>query len=101
MPEVVAGSITRWDVVLVFISLITLVGIFVGWFEKLAKPLNALNITNTRLADCVGTLEKQLNKLCEQNEKEHDEIWCAVDCNNKAIQEVDKRVLVIETKESA
>lgn len=100
MPDTIS-TLTRWDIVLVFITLVTLIGIFVGWFEKLAKPLNALNITNTRLADCVCTLEKQLNKLCEQNEKEHNEIWGAVDCNAKAIQEVDKRVLVIETKESA
>lgn len=100
MP-VVANELTRWDIVLVIIALLGVVGILIGWFEKLSKPLTALNITNTRLADCVCTLEKQLTKLVTQNEKEHDEIWEAVGVNAKAIQEVDKRVLVIETKESA
>lgn len=100
MTETIS-NLTKWDVVLVFIALITLIGIFVGWFEKLSKPLNALNITNIKLVDCVSTLEKQLDRLCAQNDKEHGEIWNAVDCNAKAIIEVDKRVLVIETKESA
>ena len=97
MPEGVT-ALTRWDVVLVIITLLTLVGIVIGWFEKLSKPLTALNKTNIELVGCVSTLQKQLDKICDQNCKEHEEIWEAVGENAKAITSVDKRVLVVETK---
>lgn len=96
MPEGVS-ELTKWDIVLVLVTLLTLVGIVIGWFEKLSKPLNALNKTNIELVTCVSMLKTQLDKIVTQNCKEHDEIWEAVGENAKAITAVDKRVVVIET----
>ena len=97
MPEEIS-ALTKWDVVLIIVTLLTLVGIIIGWVERLAKPLNALNTTNIKLVCCVDTLQKQLDKIVDQNCKEHDEIWEAVGENAKAITAVDKRVIAVETK---
>ena len=97
MPEGV-NELTKWDVVLVIVTLLTLIGIVIGWFEKLSKPLKALNDTNIELVTCVAALEKQLDKIVTQNCKEHDEIWEAVGENTKAITAVDRRVVIVETK---
>ena len=97
MPEALS-TLTKWDIVLVIITLLTLIGIVIGWVERLAKPLTALNSTNIKLVGCVDTLQKQLDKIVDQNCKEHDEIWEAVGENAKAITAVDKRVVIVETK---
>lgn len=97
MPEEIS-ALTKWDVVLIIVTLLTLVGIIIGWVERLAKPLNALNNTNIKLVGCVDTLQKQLDKIVDQNCKEHDEIWEAVGENSKAITAVDKRVVAVETR---
>ena len=97
MPEDIS-VLTKWDVILVIVTLLGLVGVIIGWVERLAKPLNALNNTNIKLVGCVDTLQKQLDKIVAQNCKEHDEIWDAVGENAKAITAVDKRVVVVETK---
>ena len=97
MPEEIS-ALTKWDVVLIIVTLLTLVGIIIGWVERLAKPLNALNSTNIKLVGCVDTLQKQLDKIVDQNCKEHDEIWDAVGENAKAITAVNDKVIVIQTK---
>ena len=97
MPEEIS-ALTKWDVVLIIVTLLTLVGIIIGWVERLAKPLNALNNTNIKLVGCVDTLQKQLDKIVDQNCKEHDEIWDAVGENAKAITAVNDKVIVIQTK---
>ena len=98
MPEEISTVLTKWDIFLVIMTVLGLAGIIIGWVERLAKPLNALNTTNIRLVECVDTLKKQLDKIVDQNCKEHDEIWDAVGENAKAITAVDKRVVIVETK---
>lgn len=95
-------QLTQWDVLLVIMTLLGLVGVCISWVEKLTKPMQALNESNIRLADCVHSLEQQLNKFLIQNEKDHDEIWETVNKHDESIakHDTDIAVLKLSNKES-
>lgn len=57
-----------WEIFLGIVALI-------GFFISVSTPLMKLNTSITKLQESVGVLQAAINKIDEDNEKNHKRIW--------------------------
>jgi septal ring factor EnvC (AmiA/AmiB activator) len=83
-----------WGVFGVIAALISF-GVLVG------APLMKLNATITELKTVLDMLRKQFDKMCADNEKEHEAIWDKTEEQDKTLGDHETRISVLEHSKEA
>jgi len=88
--------LSRWDVVLVIVTLLTLFGMIVNWVVRLTKPINALSKTTIQLAKCVEVLNDQLDKHIIQNNKEYEKLLENIEKHDGLLQQHSTDIAILK-----
>lgn len=84
-----------WEIVLGIISLVGLIGTFVGVCVKLVVPLTESIV---RLTDNVRELCDKFNAFGRESAKEHDEIWRHNDEQDRKLEDHAQRLHDLDGK---
>ncbi len=87
---------TEWGVVGVIVVLIGIVGSVLAFAERVNKPVKELTTTAATLTVEIKSLNKRLEKLDCDNEKEHNALWDKAEEHEKILVDHDKRITVLE-----
>lgn len=85
---------TEWGVYGVIASIVAF-GVLVG------APLFKLSGILSELKTVLSALQKQFDKLCVDNEKEHNSMWDKTESQDKILGEHETRITVLEHSKEA
>lgn len=85
---------TEWGVFGVIAALISF-GVLIG------APLLKLSGILAELKTVLGNLQKQFDKMCLDNEKEHEAIWDKTDKHDETLGDHETRISVLEHSKEA
>lgn len=82
---------TQWEVFGVLAALVT-------FALAIGTPIIKLNTSITRLIDRLNNLDEGLEELTTKNSKSHERLWKHNEEQDKAIQEHETRITLLEEK---
>jgi hypothetical protein len=83
--------VTQWEVFGVLAALVT-------FALAIGTPIIKLNTSITRLIDRLNNLDEGLEELTTKNSKSHERLWKHNEEQDKAIQEHETRITLLEEK---
>ena len=81
-----------WGVFGVIVAIVSFLGL-------VGAPLLKLNSNLTKLNVILEVLQKQFDKFCGDNEKEHNTIWTEVEKHEDSLNDHETRIQIMERKE--
>lgn len=74
------------------------ISVLISFCIAIATPILKLNTSITKLADTTLSLDNAVNKISNDNEKSHSRIWKELEEQENTIDDLDKRITIIETR---